>query len=173
MSDNGIPRWKVDTADETCFYNSRGVAKSTDTTTAIYDYPGAKYEIKEERVIFCTFVIIDNKVQYKVKWSKEFNENLVEQYTAAVEYCNKLPQWTLKTLLEDYQNTSDNSQKTYTLPSTLDQQLERLDEAALNEESKADFLQPPMNWITRKKFPELFLQQIEMPTLTNVSVKTI
>lgn len=171
MKDSLNPRWKVDTASDTCFYDDSGAHIRTVTQTSMYDCPGGTYEPPEERSVFCTFSIINNQVTHKVKWSKQCDEERRIFYTVEVQRCEKLPLWALKTLLEDYKQTNgkSNEHKIYKLPDMLRQgyQFEYLSSAEIaDEEARKDFLQPPDNWITIKKFPALF-----QPKLTHECFK--
>lgn len=164
MNNLNNPRWKVDVTEEssTCFYDEGGMKKCTATQTSMYDYPGGIFELIEERMIFCTFVIIDQQVSHKVKWSKQFDVNEREFYMVEVFPCSTLPEWAIKTVIEDYNNT--NHGRTYTVYPGLEHLLnisENMTKEALEAQSLDDFLPifPLSNWITMGKYPGLFVPQ--------------
>ena len=156
-----IPRWRVDTADDSCFYDSAGVHKRTSDCTAMYDCPGGAQPM-EERAIFCTFINIGDSITHKVQWSKQYNADEKEFYTVQVQKCEFLPDWAIKTITEDAWGTNSSSAKTFQLPEPLLQKYNSsLSEENLLYQARQDFLQAPVDWITRIKMPSLFPEYVE------------
>lgn len=159
MTDANNPRWKVDvTSDsESCYYDEKGAYKVDGNLSAMYDCPGGLYEPIEERAIFCTFIVIDNQVTHKVKWSKQYNMSNESFYSVDVQSCQRLPDWAIKTILEDYNKIN---KKTFKMSEELSRlQNPNLTLEDLNTEAAEDFLPPPAEWITIRDFPLLFQAQ--------------
>ena len=165
MPSHNIPRWKIDTADDSCFYDSAGVHKRTANSTAMYDCPGGAYQIREERVIFCTFVTVEDKVTHKIQWSKQYEYDTEEKkykefYMVKGQKCESLPNWAIKTITEDpLCTTMLGTHKVFELPEQLrsgyNKDLVRT-ESDLLLQAKEDLLPPPENWITKVSMPGLF-----------------
>jgi hypothetical protein len=74
MSDSINPKWKLDIPEEESispYYEEVGLHKKTDSSTLFYDHPGGDYEEQEERFVFCSFVIVNDKILYKIQWAKQ------------------------------------------------------------------------------------------------------
>lgn len=153
------PRWKVDTTPEStsCFYDDAGVCARSDTQTAMYDCPGGPAEPIAERVIFCTFVIINNHVTHKIKWSKQFGADEKPFYSVEAQLCDRLPDWAIRIIDEDCNSTN---KRKFSLPVELrvSQNMDITTEQ-LNVQAREDFLQAPAQWITRQRYPNLFRPQ--------------
>ena len=152
MTDPTIPRWKVDTATRSPFYESGGahIIDSTSNQCCVYDQPG--YTGMHERIFGCTFVVANNEVIGKVLWSKQFEGALDHpnsRYMTTIQQADRLPDWAILTARDDAYRTNDFSRKTYALPAYLDREVTRSPEDAIAEarEDLVNFLPPPPNWV--------------------------
>lgn len=156
--DLDCPKWKVDTTDsaKSCFYEDAGASITTANARSMYDYPGGSYEPIEERAVFCTFVVIENKVTHLVKCSKQRDVKEKEYYSVEVTNWNEhLPYWAIGKLNEFY------SSRKILIPAELAsqellEQVSKLSEAELNNQARIFFLRPDEHWITLKNMPQLF-----------------
>lgn len=156
-----VPRWKVDTADDSCFYDSAGVHKRTADYTIIYDCPGGAQPM-EERAIFCTFINLGDSITHKIQWSKQYDLNENEFYIVKVQKCAFLPDWAIKTITQDAWGTNSYKNKIFSLPEPLLQNYNpSLSEEDLLRQAREDFLEAPENWITKIKMPSLFSNYVE------------
>lgn len=168
MTDGGNPRWKVDVTpdSETCYYDEQGAHKRDGGFSVMYDCPGGVFEPKEERAVFCTFVVIDNCVTHKVRWSRQHDIHEEPFYSVDVQRCERLPDWAIRNITT---NCSNTNKKIFLLPERL-LALQNLTvtDTELDDSTRGDFLLPPLNWITRRDFPDLFreeaLQYTHQPT---------
>ena len=156
MQDLDSPRWKVDVppGTESCFYDENGAHIRTNQLIAIYDCPGGNALLPEQRFIFCTFVTIGNQVIRQIQWSQQHNDQGNTSYTVQVQNCDRLPDWAIKSITEDYAGING---RRFELPEALKilQNPNRgIDD--LNRQAAEDFLSALENWLTRKTFPLLF-----------------
>ena len=162
MADNIAPKWKLDVVGgESIFYDQQGLHCKTNDFVAMYDYPGGEYEPKEERAVFCTFVIINNEISHFVQWSKQFNVDKQEFYCVNVNQAQgtlkaSLPCWAIRVIQQHLAITSTDlpPQLVDVLPSQ--QIFAETRQEEFVAESGQYFLQPPDNWITKKMYPNLF-----------------
>lgn len=152
ITDPTIPRWKVDTATRSPFYESGGahIIDATSNQCCIYDQPG--YTGVHERIFGCTFVIANNEVIGKVLWSKQYEgtpDHLDSRYMATIQEADRLPDWAILTARDDVYGTNDFRRKTYALPAYLDREVMQSPEDAIAEarEDLVNFLPPPPNWV--------------------------
>lgn len=158
MVDPIVPRWKVDTATNSPFYETGG-AHIIDVTSAqccVYDQPGYAIPMpigKHERIFGCTFVIANNDVIGKVLWSKQHEgtvDHFDSRYMATIKEADRLPDWAVLTARDDAYRTSDSIRsKTYVLPAYLDREVMQSPEEAISEarEDLINFLPPPPDWV--------------------------
>jgi hypothetical protein len=73
MTDPTTPKWRVDTATlENPFYESGGAKSFKEHECAVYDQPGyARDDEVYERIIGCTYAIVNEKVIGRVLWSRQ------------------------------------------------------------------------------------------------------
>jgi hypothetical protein len=59
MTDTINPKWDLDVTESSpsCFYEEEGLSLKKESFISMYDCPGGDYEPKEERSVFCTFVM--------------------------------------------------------------------------------------------------------------------
>lgn len=136
---NSLIRWASLNA-----YEASGRAnkwgRTPERVSAIYDCPGGTYEPLEERSIFCTFIIINEKVKFKVKWSIQARTDEKKYYLVQVEECNNLPNWACKIILQYYENKNPNKEKRQ----LIDNLIANYDNSInIETEAKIDFLLPP------------------------------
>jgi len=169
MKDGYNPRWKVDvtTDSNSCFYDEKGAHIRNETQSIMYDEPGGLFEPIEERSIFCTFVVINNQVTHKIRWSKQNDVNEQSFYSVDIANCDRLPSWAIASILRDYNKINN---RIFELPNELAAQEESLQLTVdeLNALAREDFLPPPKEWITRHQFPSLFPASdiAQQPTLS-------
>ena len=167
MTDPTIPRWKVDTATLSPFYESGGahIIDATSNQCCIYDQPG--YTGVHERIFGCTFVIANNEVIGKVLWSKQYEgtlDHLDSCYMATIQEADRLPDWAILTARDDAYGTNDFRRKTYALPAYLNREVTQSSGEAITE-AQADlinFLPPPPDWVLLHDpdFMQLMPQQV-------------
>lgn len=154
--DSKVPRWSVDSDSyPSPFYEPGGAHIIADNTCCIYDKPGYGIPMpagRFERIIGCTFVIVNNQVVNEVRWSRQFEvevvgENLIRStYTYSIHEASKLPDWALHTLKDEYETNGSLNKKIYIIPEYLDRQdLEEPAEAL--KDAGESFLPPPPNWV--------------------------
>lgn len=167
MRDPNTPRWKVDTATASPFYESGGahIIDSEGNQCCIYDQPG--YTGVHERIFGCTFIIANNAIIGKVLWSKQYEGNLDRpnsSYMATIQAADQLPDWAILTAKGDAYRTNDFKTKQYKIPEYLDREITRSPEEAIDEarEDLANFLPPPPNWVLLHDpaFRQLMPQQV-------------
>ena len=170
MKDSVNPCWKLDVTDdsESCFYEEKGLHKCNADSISMYDDPDGIYNPIEDRAVFCTFVMIDNKITHLVKWSKqcvqvtdpsELNKNYAVKVSLWEEN-NPLPSWAYS-ILYNYYNLKGISFPENLNLQGVNEQINAISEETLKAESRDFFLQPPGNWITLVKFPSLFTTKEE------------
>lgn len=66
------PKWRVDCAGDNPFYEAGGAMRFGPKECAVFDQPGYSIpeDIQHERIMGCTFVIVDEKVIGRVLWSE-------------------------------------------------------------------------------------------------------
>lgn len=162
MTDLIAPKWKVDTTDQakTCFYEELG-AKRVDRgenhiSLSMYDYPGGAYEPVEERVVFCTFVMIDDAITHVVQWDKKYNLKEEEYYLVKVTPWHKpLPYWAVDKLKDFYASVGAALPATLASQDFLDK-LSRISIDDINHESRKFLLETGDDWYIRIKMAKLF-----------------
>jgi hypothetical protein len=162
MEDSINPKWKLDVTNEssTCYYEEGGLHKTTENDISLYDDPSGSYEMKEERAVFCTFILLGNKITHLVKWSREFilNEKGAN-YSAEIEKWGKeLPLWAVIILNSHYKSgiPTEIGSKELVARATKEQP------HIIQEESRKFFLTPPNNWVTLVNYPEFFSNTIKL-----------
>lgn len=166
------PKWRVDSVGENPFYESGGVNIFTAKECAVFDQPSYSIEqdIQPERIIGCTFVIVDEKVIGKVLWSRQ-NVLFKEQYYDAYQYdidtdVNQLPDWALLTMQDAYTTNKHGRTKAYQIPEFLQHDITKSPGDAILEASQdlKQHLPPDDSWALLQH--EDFKQLMQPPSKT-------
>lgn len=163
MEDSINPKWKLDVIEESssCYYEDGGLHKKTENDISMYDDPSGSYEIQEERVVFCTFILVENKITHLIQWSREFTSESEDManYSAKIEKWDKeFPLWAVLILDEHHKNRVP----TEVCSQEIVEKAKKAQQNIIQEESKVFFLTPPNGWITLVKFPQLFSNATEL-----------
>lgn len=179
MEDTIDPKWKLDVGEDssTCFYEEEGFCKRELNCVSMYDDPSGSFPISEERAIFCTFVLIENKITHVVKWSKEYilvDEDVLPNYTVDVEtWKNKpLPLWAVN-ILNQYYKSKETEIQTELCSKALISEAEITSSKFISEQSKNFFLIPPANWYTLLTYPNFFPKSFSVEDEENEKEKVI
>jgi len=165
MTDPISPQWRIDVKPtfKTCYYDEKGITLREDEAISIYDHPGGWAEPREERAVFCTFVVMNNHITHCVKWSKQYDVDNNEFYDVVVEERNHLPQWAAKILRNYY---SGSNKQTTALEERLlshsNTDITDVSEEEIHRQAREDFLQPSDNWQTLDKYPKLFEAPVQI-----------
>jgi hypothetical protein len=127
------------------------------TTNLVYIPP-------EERASFCTFVVVDDTVTHKVKWSIQADNEAQEfSQVAPTERCNHLPNWAIHLIRKNYSETSKAVEK---LQKPMFQPVHPEPDPRI--EAKHNFLLLPHQWVLLqdKKYLPLFLPEKAHPRST-------
>lgn len=174
MADSQTPRWRVDSAGHPSpYYDSRGahLFDPSHRWLSMYDEP--TLGLNDERIVFCTFLINQNRVFKEVQWARQVIDidaaHTATVYQVQTHNVDRLPDWALKTLIDEYNTNRKNGGKLiYDVPEYLSRPITR-EPSAILEEAKTSFLQPPPNWVTLRKYPHLFQAPAPVASLQSSS----
>ncbi len=164
MKDLKTPKWRTDSAGCPCpYYEDKGAHEEKEGWVYIYDQPGLNED--EERVIGCTFLIANETVFKEIRWSRQYetneNKELNLTYKFTKHKAEKLPDWAILTLKNEYDTNQANyeEKKIYEIPKYLDREIKVDKEEALLL-AKKSVITCPENWLTIKdeRFKELFIE---------------
>lgn len=151
MDNPNTAKWRVDSnAHPSPFYDDEGAHDMHDEIYSMYDQPG--YANDFERVIGCTFVIVDEQVIGQVLWSRQLIQNEDGEFSTyqyrVDETVRQLPDWTMHCLSDEYARNSGPSATRLPYTTTLYRApAQNISEAQSAMDLELAKLPPPPSWI--------------------------